>query len=265
MKELDIHLDIFEGPIDLLIHLIRKNNLDIYDIPISQITSEYLEYLDIMKSLNLEIAGEFLVMASTLMQIKAKVLLPSQVDSETGEKGPDPRGKLVNMIEEYQRYKGASKSLEERFSSYKDVFYRGSPVFTNEEKFLDLEIFAFVEAVKRAFARLPDAVAVEGESFPLEPRIDKILDLLSKKEWVLLDEVFSTETARQGVITCFIALLELVKQRRIMARQDDACGEVRIYLRPEPAAAPEKPAPAAPEQSAPAAPEQTAPESPAQE
>ncbi len=236
MKELDIHLDIFEGPIDLLIHLIRKNNLDIYDIPISQITSEYLEYLDIMKSLNLEIAGEFLVMASTLMQIKAKLLLPSQVDAETGEKGPDPRGKLVNMIEEYRRYKGASKSLEERFASYKDVFYRGSPVFTNEEKFLDLEFFVFVEAVKRAFARLPDAVSVQGESYPLEPRIDKILDLLSKKEWVLLDDVFATETARQGVITCFIALLELVKQRRIMARQDDACGEVRIYLRPEPAA-----------------------------
>ncbi len=242
MNDIDIHLDVFEGPIDLLIHLIRKNNLDIYDIPIAQITSEYLEYLDIMKSLNLEIAGEFLVMASTLMQIKAKLLLPSQVDSETGETGPDPRGRLVNMIEEYQRYKGASKSLEERFASYKDVFYRGSPVFTNEEKFLDLELFVFVEAVKRAFARLPDAVAVEGETYPLEPRIDKILDLLGKKEWVLLDDVFATETARQGVITCFIALLELVKQRRIMARQDEACGEVRIYLRPEPV--PAAPAPA---------------------
>ena len=98
MNELDVHLDVFEGPIDLLMYLIRKNNLDIYDIPISQITQEYLGYLDVMKSLNLEVAGEFLVMASTLMQIKSKMLLPPKAGPGEDGEGPDPRGRLIAML-----------------------------------------------------------------------------------------------------------------------------------------------------------------------
>ena len=113
MNELDIHIEVFEGPLDLLMHLIRKNNLDIYDIPISQITKEYLSYLEVMKTLNLEVAGEFLVMATTLMQIKAKMLLPArEMPGEEGA-GPDPRGALASMLEEYQRYKEAGDRLFE--------------------------------------------------------------------------------------------------------------------------------------------------------
>ena len=231
---IDIHLENFEGPIDLLMHLIRKNNLDIYDIPISQITKEYLGYLEIMKSLNLEVAGEFLVMASTLMQIKSKMLLPSKAEPGEEGGGPDPRGKLVSMLEDYQRYKQASKTLETRFAQFKDVFYRGSPVFSNDEKFLELEFFTLLEAVKRAFERVDDAKEVQGESFPIESRVEKILNLLKAREWVLLDDVFSSETRRLGVIVCFMALLELIKQRKIMAVQDAAYSEVRIYRAPEP-------------------------------
>ncbi len=242
MNAIDIHLENFEGPLDLLMHLIRKNNLDIYDIPISQITAEYLQYLDVMKSLNLEVAGEFLVMAATLMQIKAKMLLPAP-EVEGGESGPDPRGALVSMLEEYQRYKEASKEMNARFNRFKDAFYRGSPVFTSEEKYLDLDFYALMDAVKRAFERAEPTREVEADQFPIESRVAKIERMLEGREWLLLDEVFASETKRLGVITCFMALLELVKQRKILVSQDEAYAEVRIYPAPapEPAAAPGAP------------------------
>jgi len=251
MTAIDIHLENFEGPLDLLMHLIKKNNLDIYDIPIAQITSEYLQYLDVMKSLNLEVAGDFLVMAATLMQVKAKMLLPAPGVAE-GENGPDPRGALVSMLEEYQRYKEASKEMNTRFSKFKDAFYRGSPVFSSEEKYLDLDFYALMDAVKRAFERTEASHGVEADKFPIESRVAKIEQLLAGREWLLLDEVFASETKRLGVITCFMALLELVKQRKILVSQDDAYTQVRIYPAPaqapvpvpEPAAAAEAAAPA---------------------
>ena len=256
MPAIDIHLENFEGPLDLLMHLIRKNNLDIYDIPISQITSEYLEYLDVMKSLNLEVAGDFLVMAATLMQIKAKMLLPAPEQLE-GENGPDPRGALVSMLEEYQRYKEASKDMNGRFAKFKDAFYRGSPVFSSEEKYLDLDYFALLDAVQRAFKRAEPSKEVEADKFPIESRIARIQEMMEGKEWLLLDDIFAGETKRLGVITCFMALLELVKQRKILVSQDEAYTEVRIYPAPPdtlghvPAAAVkpiEDQAPAAPEE-----------------
>lgn len=237
MNAIDIHLENFEGPLDLLMHLIRKNNLDIYDIPISNITAEYLQYLEVMKSLNLEVAGEFLVMAATLMQVKAKMLLPAPEQPE-GEGGPDPRGALVSMLEEYQRYKEASKEMNTRFTKFRDAFYRGSPVFASEEKFLDLDFYALMDAVKRAFERAEPTREVEADQFPIESRVAKIQKMLEGRGWLLLDEVFASEKKRLGVITCFMALLELVKQRKIVVAQDEAYAEVRIYPAPEPAAVP---------------------------
>lgn len=241
MDTIDIHLENFEGPLDLLMHLIRKNNLDIYDIPISQITAEYLSCLALMKSLNLDLAGEFLVMAATLMQIKAKLLLPAPEKPE-GEEGPDPRGQLISMLEEYQRYKEASKDIGGRFAKYKDSFYRGSPVFSNEDKYLDVNFYVLLDAVKKAFDRAEPSREVEVDLFPIESRLEKIAKLLEGREWLLLDEVFASETKRLGVITCFMALLELVKQRKILISQDEAYGEVRMYPAPpkpaEPAQAP---------------------------
>lgn len=232
MTAIDVHLDVFEGPLDLLMHLINKNNLDIYDIPISQITKEYLEYLDLMKELNLDVAGEFLVMASALMQIKSRMLLPST--EKTGEEeGPDPRNELVERLEEYQKFKKVSGELEEKFLNYRNLFYRGLPVFSNEDKVLDVEFFALLDALKRALAKT-DVKEVEGETFPIEPRMDRILGALKNRKGISMDEIFSPETRKRGVITCFMAILELVKQRKIAAVQDDEFGEVRLYLLPEP-------------------------------
>lgn len=228
MNLMDIHLQIFEGPLDLLLYLIKKNNLDIYDIPISEITQEYLAYLDVMKEFNLDIAGEFLVMASTLMQIKAKSLMPKQ--PEQGEEGQDPRDELVRMLEEYQKYKAASTLLAERFNKYKDVFYRGSPVFDVKDKHLDVEMVYLFDAVKKAFERVAFRKEIEAEDVPIESRIEKIIKILSEKKWLLLDDVFKDETKLRGIVTCFLALLELVKQNKISVAQDESFGEVRIYL-----------------------------------
>jgi len=230
--KIDVHLENFEGPMDLLMHLIRKSNLDIYDIPIAQITAEYLHYLEIMQRLNLDVAGEFLVMAATLMQIKAKMLLPAPEKDEDGD-GPDPRAPLVSMLEEYQRYKAAARTIFTRFENNRDTFYKGSPVFSGDEKYLKADLQALLDAVQKAFSRIPPPHEMQGDGFPLKTRIEKIQNMMKGKDWLLLDDVFASETQCQGIITCFMALLELVKQHIIVFSQDEACGQVRIYHAPE--------------------------------
>ncbi|MGC8866839.1 MAG: segregation and condensation protein A [Elusimicrobiales bacterium] len=227
MNMLDIHLEIFEGPLDLLLYLIKKNNLNIYDIPISQITKEYLEYLDVMKELDLEIAGDFLVMASTLMQIKIKTLMPRSCEDE--EEGKDPRLELTRMLEEYQKYKAVAAMLSERYNRFKDIFYRGSPVFSSDDRHLEVDIRLLIDAVKRAFEKVATAEII-GEDVPIESRIEKIMKMVEKKGYVLLDDVFADEVSRRGIVTCFLALLELVKINRVKVIQEESFGEVRIYL-----------------------------------
>ena len=237
-ETIDVHTEIFEGPLDLLLYLIKKDNLDIYDIPIAQITHEYLAYLDIIKELNLDTAGEFLLMAATLMQIKVKMLLPSQAEVDQ-DQGPDPRVELAAKLSEYEKYKAAALVLDSKYDQYKDIFYRGSPKFAESDKVLNLELFDLLEAVKRAFETIEeDGSTLSGELFPIETRMEKIITLLTEREWILLDDVFKGEKKRMGVITCFMALLELIKQRKIFARQDNQFGEIRVYLS-QPEAAPQ--------------------------
>lgn len=234
-ESIRIHLDVFEGPMDLLLHLIKKDNLDIYDINISEITSQYLEYLDIMKQLNLELAGEFLVMASTLMQIKARQLLPSQVPTSE-EDGPDPAKELIEKIVEYQKFKRAAGYLQDNFEKYKDNFYKSAPVFDGSERVLNVQLFDLLAAVRRAFENLEsreNADLLKIEEFPIDKKIDKVLYLLEKKPWILVDEVFLGETKKRGVITCFMAVLELLKIGKILARQDGEGLEIRLYMNPD--------------------------------
>ena len=234
-ESIKIQLDIFEGPMDLLLHLIKKDNLDIYDINISEITSQYLKYLDVMKELNLEVAGEFLVMASTLMQIKARTLLPSQVPTSEDE-GPDPAKELVQKLVEYQKFKEASKFLEGNLEKFKDNFYKTAPVFDTAERVLNVQLFDLLAAVRRAFDKLEErqhADLLQVEEFPIEKKMDKIIALVTERPWVLLDDIFRGETKKRGIVTCFIALLELLKIGMIFARQDKQASEIRIYLNPD--------------------------------
>ncbi len=234
-KPINVRLNVFEGPMDLLLHLIKKDNLDVADVNVSEITKQYLEYLNVMKELNLEIAGEFLVMASTLMQIKVKSLLPSQVP--TGENdGPDPAQELIAKLVEYQKYKEAGKFLDAKLEENKDNFYKSAPIFDNGEKVLNLQLFDLLSAVKRAFDRLDERKRIELlkiEEFPIETKMEKVVDMLRRRPWVLLDDVFTGETKKRGVITCFMAVLELMKIKKLLARQDERDGQIRIYLNPD--------------------------------
>ena len=232
---INVHINVFEGPMDLLLHLIKKDNLDVTDVNVSEITKQYLEYLNVMKELNLEIAGEFLVMASTLMQIKAKSLLPSQVPTSENE-GPDPAKELIAKLLEYQKYKEAGKFLEEKLEENKDNFYKSAPIFDNGEKVLNLQLFDLLSAVKRAFDRLDERKRVEllkVEEFPIEVKMEKVVDMLLRRQWVLLDDIFVGETKKRGIITCFMAVLELIKIKKLLARQDEQDGQIRIYLNPD--------------------------------
>jgi segregation and condensation protein A len=183
----------------------------------------------------LEVAGEFLVMASTLMHIKAKTLLPSQAPT-TEDEGPNPAKELIAKLVEYQKYKEASKFLDQKLEENKDKFYRAAPIFDNGEKVINLQMFDLLAAVKRAFDRLEERKRIEllkVEEFPIESKMQKVVDLLKTHTWILLDDIFVGERKKRGIITCFMAVLELMKIKKLLARQDEQLGRIRIYLNPE--------------------------------
>ncbi|MBI4249830.1 MAG: segregation/condensation protein A [Elusimicrobia bacterium] len=238
----EVHLDIFEGPLDLLLYLIKKNDLDIHNIPIAEITREYLTYLELMKDLNLELAGEFLVTAATLMQIKAKMLLPTPPGEE---EGGDPRQELIDKLLEYQKFQDAAKFLESQQESHHDVYFRQSPRFREDEKELGVKLFDLLASIRKILDRSDvDRAVIEGEEFPVESKIDKLLGLLenSRKDeggrsYITVEEFFSGERKLAGFVACFFALLEMVRLQKVFARQMRSFGEIRIYKKePETAA-----------------------------
>jgi len=232
-KAYEVHLEVFEGPLDLLLHLIKKADLDVTNIPISEITKEYLAYLELMKELNLEIAGDFLVMATTLMQIKAQSLLPSQESSE--DEGPDPRAELVSKLVEYQKFKQAASFLDARGEEFRNVFYRGLPRFSESEKSLDIRIFDLLSTLREVLDRIEvEGDVISAEEQRIEDKIEKILGMLEEKPYVLLRDIFESERTRRGLIICFVALLELIKVQKLFARQEAPFADILIYKKVEP-------------------------------
>jgi segregation and condensation protein A len=236
----EVQLEVFEGPLDLLLFLIKKDDLDVNNIPIAHITSQYLGYLDMMKDLNLDLAGEFLVLASTLMAIKAKTLLPSQQNAD-GDEGPDPRAELVAKLVEYQKFKQAAQFLEKRADEFADIYYRGAPTFSNEEKSLSIGTFDLLSALREVLDRAEDVESKEvlGEEYPIEEKMDKIMGFLSAKPSVSWDELFVDERKRRGIISCFLALLELTKLQKIFVRQEGNFGKIVIFKKDESNEAPD--------------------------
>ncbi|MFA6030670.1 MAG: segregation/condensation protein A [Elusimicrobiota bacterium] len=231
----EVHLEMFEGPLDLLMYLIKKDDLDIKNIPISQITREYLGYLELMKELNLEVAGDFLVMASTLIQIKARTLLPAPPSLAEGEEGPDPRNELVEKLLEYQRFKEAAKFLDTRAAEWDGVFYRGAPRFAEKEKSLNIRIFDLLGTLREILDRAEDSGrVVEPEEFRIEEKTLRILSMLEDQPYVLFRDIFKGERRKLGIMTCFMALLELIKTQKVFARQEASFAEILIYLKREP-------------------------------
>ncbi|MBI5210365.1 MAG: segregation/condensation protein A [Elusimicrobia bacterium] len=226
----EVHLEMFEGPLDLLLFLIKKNDLDIYNIPIAQITQEYLGYLDLMKQINLDVAGDFLVLAATLLAIKSRTLLPSQ-DPEAPE-GPDPQAQLVARLLEYKKFKGAAQALETRLERFKDVCYRGEPRFQESEKTLSIGFLELLGALQDILARCEDKHAeLLGEEFPIEEKMAKIMGLLEGRDCVTWNDIYAGERKRRGVISCFLALLELAKLERVSIKQERAFGPIFVHKR----------------------------------
>ncbi|GAM10818.1 segregation and condensation protein A [Geobacter sp. OR-1] len=225
-----VRVDTFEGPLDLLLHLIRKNEMEICDIPIASITRQYLEYLELMKELNLEVAGEFLVMASTLLQIKSRMLLPSPEEDEAGEaEEQDPRAELIRRLLEYQRYKDAAAVLGARELLGRDLFSRSLPFpdeleEKGEDQPLVLELFDLVEAFRQVLSKVPferfhDVIS---ETISVAERIGRILDKIDQSGSVLFEELFDEEPlTRELVIATFLALLELCRLNSIKVAQSE--------------------------------------------
>ena len=181
--EYDVHLDTFEGPLDLLLHLVRKTDLEIQEIQVSEITTEYLSYLDTMQNLDLDTAGDFLVMASTLMQIKAKMLHP---DNEKDKEDADTElDKIKERLLEYQKYKEVSKLLSNKEQEYSQTYYRPEPVIPDHEYEIDATIYDLVKSFQNALKTLPEEVReIMYKEIPIETKIREILDILEGKQYL---------------------------------------------------------------------------------
>ena len=231
MSSYDVKLDICEGPLDLLLYLIKKEDMDIRDIRVSDITEAYLSYIQFMKDLNLETAGEFLVMASTLLQIKARTLLPKDSVGAEAQEGPDPRADLMAKLIEYQKFKEAAVHLAQREFSVKDVYYRNVlPTFTEEDMTLEATLFDLLDAFKGVLKQAGDEIKdLLYEDIPLEQKIRELLDLFDVQECVHFSQIFSGGKSRRELIVTFLALLELIRLKQVAARQSEQFGEIRVY------------------------------------
>jgi len=229
-----IKLDVFEGPLDLLLYLIRKNEIDIYDIPISLITGQYMEYVETMKSLNLDLAGEYLLLAATLLHIKSRMLLPV-LDSEESEE-EDPRAELVAQLIEYKAFKEAALNLGAMQLLDRDVFVAPAPSeddFDDRERPLrEIGIFELVEVFQRILASAGEdyRIEVDLEKMSLSQRISEIMEELSRKKAVTFEDLLGVKRNRRGIVYTFLALLELMKLRLARAFQTESYGPIRICL-----------------------------------
>jgi segregation and condensation protein A len=235
-----VKLEAFEGPLDLLLHLINKYEIDIYDIPVAQITEQYMEYIHTMQKLELNIASEYLVMAATLISIKSKMLVPNQqVHEDAEEYMEDPREELMERLLEYRKYKEAALTLQERERSDNQLFTRDPAVFENMDHFApplqrgDLSIYDMLQALGALFERKkwnePLETKIQKAEIPIEQRMRDILARISEsKKGVLFDHLFVYPT-RSHIVVTFIALLELMKSNEVYCKQKQQFDAIHIY------------------------------------
>lgn len=222
-----LKLDVFEGPLDLLLYLIKKNDIDISDIPITEITEQYMEYIDMMKLLDLDMVGDFLVMAATLMQIKSRMLLPPDpIEEEEIEE--DPRDELVRRLQEYKRFKNVADALKEKETRRKDFFARTVDeeekkrlVNDAKETFIEASLFDLINALSDALNKAPEEILHEivTEEFTVEQKIHDILHCLLKESEISLTDLFKTSRSKSEMVVIFLAILELIRLQEIKAVQ----------------------------------------------
>ena len=230
--EYEVKLEIFEGPLDLLIHLINKNEVDIFDIPISKITEQYLEYLNMMEALNISVAGDFLVMASTLIHIKSKTLLPNVDDADEEE---DPRLEITRPLIEYMQLKEKAQELGERNLLGRDVFSRQESLHSKrllkgEDVPLDVSLFQLMDAFKQMMdqRRPGNGMHIQSEKWSIKEKSQFILDVLKNKNTIFFHELFDKEGTASEFIITFLALLELVHAGFIKLFQASHKSEIKL-------------------------------------
>jgi len=235
-RTVTVRLARFEGPLDLLLHLIKRDEIDIYDIPISHITQQYLAYIELMQSLDLEIAGEFLVMAATLMRIKAKMLLPLPAVGAEEEDEGDPREELVQRLVEYRQFKEAAGTLQSREKERRMLFERGMVPSEEDAGPLPLApatLFDLLDALNRVMSRIPEpsVYEVRSETWSVEDKLSLIATAVAERGSVSFTELLMRCRARSEMVVTFVALLELVKLGHIGVVQAEAFGDILLVAR----------------------------------
>jgi segregation and condensation protein A len=242
-----VKLSNFEGPLDLLLHLIRKNEVHIHDIPIALITAQYLDAIALMQELDLDVAGDFLVMAATLIHIKSKMLLPRPETAAgvEGEVEEDPRDALVRRLLEHQKFKAAAGLLHEReqvrAAQWQRPDERVAEIAGDDyEPELEVDLFSLLNAFQTVVQRMKQRpkVLLPPEQIPVEVRIDQLLARLSETEACGFDDLFADIHDRGGLIVTFLALLEMIRLKLVRVFQSGSFGPIRVYKRPRPADAP---------------------------
>ena len=230
-----LRLDIFEGPLDLLLYLIKKNDIDVCDIPIAKITDQYLEYIDMMKMMDLDVIGDFLVMAATLMQIKSKMLLP--LDPSAPEEEVDPRDELVKRLEEYKMFKEIAEKLKEKESFRQDFFGRNMDEELAKEikddakeVYFEASLFDLINAFTKALRKFKEesVYQVNKDEYTIEQKIHEVLHLLLEKERIMLAELFTKARSKMEVIVTFMSILELIRLREILVMQKRVFGDIEV-------------------------------------
>jgi len=236
-----VKLHFFEGPLDLLLFLIKKDRIDVYDIPISKITAQYLSYMELLQLLDLDVAGEFLVMAATLMHIKSKMLLPPDETQEEEDPGEDPRDELVRKLLEYKKYKEAAERLKELRDRNADIFSREGAgekdrlATADGDEYFEASLFSLINAFRKVLINIPKQTFHEiiKDRVTVADKIHVIYHILTDREKVVFTELFRDAKDKDEVIATFLAILELIKMREIMVFQKGFFGEIEIRKNPE--------------------------------
>ncbi len=240
MSEYKVKFEVFEGPLDLLLYLIKKEEVDIYSVNLTKLASQFIEYIEMMREFDLEIAGEFLVMASTLMYIKSRELLPvdQQAQVEEEEDGEDPRWELIRQLVEYKKFKDAAAKLQELEAHQEGVYPRLpiKPVFAEEKPLTKPEVTIFdllnaVNSVLKRFEKRDNPREIYEDKWSVSDKIEHIVKLMTTQTGVRFSELFEDATSRSEVVCTFLALLELIRLKQLVCAQSSDFGEIEIRKR----------------------------------
>jgi segregation and condensation protein A len=229
-EALEVILEAFEGPLDLLLYLIRRQNLNIIDIPITEITKQYIDYINLLGELNFELAAEYLVMAAMLAEIKSRMLLPKIASEEDEEQ--DPRAELVRRLQEYERFKSAAMEIDEMPREFRDYVVTSAYV-DNKQRYIeppDVDIRDIIMAFKDILARADLKISheIERETLSVRDKMTALLDLMKQKNFFTFESLFDQTEGKQGIVVTFLAVLELLKAQVLDIVQNDTYGQIYI-------------------------------------